>query len=71
MRVAAVGALRTWFVAEKTRMTPHLRFARVVKDAKEKGSGETGTADGVIEGVYLGGDGDGCAVSGGFGGDDG
>ena len=50
---AAAGALRRWFVAEKTRMTPHLRFARVVKDAKEKGSEKTGTAEGVIEGVWL------------------
>jgi hypothetical protein len=45
---AAAVALRVWFVDEKTRMTPHLRFARVMPDAKT-----TGTPEGIIEGVYL------------------
>jgi len=45
---AAAGALRVWFCREKTRMTPHLRFARVETAAKD-----TGTPEGVIEGVYL------------------
>ena len=51
--VAAVAALRTWFLAPPTRMTPHLRFARVVKDVTVPGSAATGTAEGVIEGVWL------------------
>jgi hypothetical protein len=45
---AAAAALRVWFVNEKTRMTPHLRFARVMPEAKT-----TGTPEGIIEGVYL------------------
>ena len=49
----AAGALRTWFVAEKTRMTPHLRYALIVNDPNNKGSEKTGTPEGVIEGIWL------------------
>lgn len=45
---AAAKLLRVWFCVEKTRMTPHLRFARVEPAARD-----TGTAEGIIEGVFL------------------
>ena len=45
---AAARVLRVWMCGEKTRMTPHLRYARV-----EAGAMDTGTPEGVIEGVYL------------------
>jgi len=50
---AAAVALRVWFVDEKTRMTPHLRFARVMPEAAMPETRTTGTPEGIVEGVFL------------------
>ena len=47
---AAAAVLRVWFVDAGTRMTPNLNYARVVLEA---GQPVSGTAEGLIEAVYL------------------